>query len=77
MSVKFTIKVNKKLCKGCNICVEFCPKNVLKLDSLLKAYAIRPEDCIGCLKCEYYCPDFAIAVNKLEINGKKESENEN
>ena len=66
VSGKFEIKVDKKLCKSCNICIDFCPKNVLEPDSQLKAYAVRPEDCIGCLKCEYYCPDFAITVTKRE-----------
>ena len=27
----------------------------------------REEDCIGCKKCETICPDFAITVEKLEV----------
>jgi 2-oxoglutarate ferredoxin oxidoreductase subunit delta len=49
-------------CKGCGICVAFCPKNVLDLDDREKAVASRIEDCICCRLCEMRCPDLAIQV---------------
>ena len=49
-------------CKGCSICVEFCPKKVLEMDVFLVKVA-RPEDCIKCMQCELLCPDFAIKVH--------------
>lgn len=49
-------------CKGCGICVAFCPKAVLELDSSDKAVAERPEECICCKLCELRCPDLAIEV---------------
>jgi 2-oxoglutarate ferredoxin oxidoreductase subunit delta len=63
------VKVNKAWCKGCNICVRFCPKNVLELDADGKIEIARPEDCILCGQCELRCPDFAIW-----LGGKDEDE---
>ena len=54
--------VNRNWCKGCGICVAFCPKNVLVLDREEKVVVVRPEDCIGCRMCEFRCPDLAIEV---------------
>lgn len=54
--------INRDWCKGCNICVTFCPKDVLVLDEREKAVVIRPEFCIGCRLCELRCPDLAITV---------------
>ncbi len=54
--------INRDWCKGCGICVHFCPKKVLELDSQEKVVAVRPEDCICCKLCELRCPDLAIEV---------------
>ena len=49
-------------CKGCGICVAFCPKKVLELDENGKVRAVRPEDCLACRLCEFRCPDLALRV---------------
>ncbi len=62
---KFKIEINKKWCKGCELCVAFCPKQVLGMEKG-KAIVLRPDDCTGCQFCEIYCPDFAITVHKVD-----------
>ena len=54
--------ITEAWCKGCNICVHFCPKHVLELNAQDKVFAARPEDCICCQMCELRCPDLAIEV---------------
>lgn len=58
--------INREWCKGCGICVELCPKNVLELDEHEKVIVARPQDCICCRLCELRCPDFAIEVEIQE-----------
>lgn len=55
-------RIERDWCKGCGICVEFCPSKVLELDRQGKAVAARVEDCTACGMCELRCPDLAIEV---------------
>lgn len=57
--------INQKWCKGCGICVAFCPKQVLVLKKG-KVCAANPDACIKCGQCEQRCPDYAIYVEKVE-----------
>lgn len=55
-------RIERDWCKGCGICVEFCPNKVLELDKHGKATAVRVQDCIACRQCEIRCPDLAIEI---------------
>jgi 2-oxoglutarate ferredoxin oxidoreductase subunit delta len=50
-------------CKGCNICIAFCPQKVLEPDRDGKPILARPEKCTQCAICWLHCPDFAITSN--------------
>lgn len=50
------IKINPDYCKGCLVCVEFCPKNVLKPSESINAKGyIQPEtdDPAACIDAVY------------------------
>ncbi len=61
-------KIKRQWCKGCGICVEFCPKKALALDKDRKVYVANPGACSGCNLCEMRCPDFAISTSGGEEN---------
>jgi len=55
------IVINEKFCKGCSICVDFCPTNVLEMKG--SVVAVRDlAACTRCQLCDLRCPDFAIQV---------------
>lgn len=68
MNEKVTVDFNA--CKECGYCSMVCPKQVFAKgkDYNSRGYqafqAVHPEECVGCLKCFYACPDFAITVNQ-------------
>ncbi|MFW9995022.1 MAG: 4Fe-4S dicluster domain-containing protein [Candidatus Odinarchaeota archaeon] len=82
----YKIVIDTNRCKGCSLCVIYCPKEVLALSSTFSdrgfvlAEAIAPENCIACYKCENTCPDFAIYIlrnNKTQLDKKSKEENKN
>jgi 2-oxoglutarate ferredoxin oxidoreductase subunit delta len=62
------VKINRNWCKGCGICVAFCPKKVLALDNTNKVYMADRENCIKCGQCELRCPDYAIYLGGVSSN---------
>jgi len=62
--------IDREWCKGCGICVRFCPKHVLELDEQEKVCAVRAEDCICCKLCEMRCPDLSISIETETEGGQ-------
>lgn len=58
------LRLNRNSCKGCGICVAFCPTHVLAVVEDNKCKIIDLEKCIKCGQCELRCPDFAIYLEE-------------
>jgi 2-oxoglutarate ferredoxin oxidoreductase subunit delta len=54
-------------CKGCGICVAFCPQTVLKLENG-KVILTDEVKCIACGMCEMRCPDYAIYLQEASAD---------
>ncbi|NLE13427.1 MAG: 4Fe-4S binding protein [Clostridiales bacterium] len=65
------VTFNVDRCKGCGLCVAFCPKKIITLSSDIlnakgyhPAQITEPEKCIACAMCATMCPDTVIKVEK-------------
>lgn len=61
------VVIDCEKCKGCFLCVDACPKNLIKPSETYNEkgnYTVYFEDlkneCIGCALCAKRCPDMAI-----------------
>lgn len=65
-----TVVIDQERCKGCKLCTEVCPQNVLLLDpDRLNAKGYHPalldemtQFCTGCGVCAVICPEACIIV---------------
>lgn len=68
MPVRGWVEVDEKYCKGCDLCVNACPQEVLSLDmEHLTPKGYHPahligEGCTGCAICAIVCPEAALTV---------------
>lgn len=53
-------------CKGCGICIEFCPQDVFETNGQGRPKIAHPEKCTACHWCDTHCPDMAITVRRLD-----------
>ena len=66
--MKGYIEIDQEFCKGCELCVFFCPKDVISMSDKLNAGGYRVAvfddsgDCTGCAVCAVVCPEVAIEV---------------
>ncbi len=64
------IIINRDKCKGCFLCVSFCPKGLIKKSRKINKRGSNFVEfdaqgaCIGCAQCAVICPDCCIEVYK-------------
>jgi len=69
------IHIIKERCKGCNFCIEFCPREVLEESEEFNEKGFHPpkvkdeDKCALCSFCEAVCPDFAIFTVEKNCEG--------
>jgi NAD-dependent dihydropyrimidine dehydrogenase PreA subunit len=60
------VVVNTEACiagKGCTVCVDVCPLDVLVIDHVQETAYMKYDECWYCLPCEKDCPTNAITVS--------------
>jgi NAD-dependent dihydropyrimidine dehydrogenase PreA subunit len=68
----YHVEVDGEACKDCGYCIEVCPQAVFRQADYFNAKGYRPvqvelnKQCIGCRRCFFACPDFAIDVIEPE-----------
>lgn len=66
------VTFNKERCKGCELCVNVCPKKIIHMAEHFNSKGYRPAEvseadqaqCLGCAFCARMCPDVVIEVYK-------------
>jgi len=64
------VTFNEERCKGCELCLSVCPKNILRKADKINALGFKPVEiadqnqCIGCAFCATICPDSVISIEK-------------
>ncbi|MDR1592387.1 MAG: 4Fe-4S binding protein [Prevotellaceae bacterium] len=72
--IKGAVVIDSERCKGCELCVEACPSDVLGMSPKVntKGYhyseMVNDDACIGCAACGYVCPDACVTVYKVRID---------
>lgn len=61
-------RIEEDRCKGCGLCVDFCPKDCLEMSKGLNRIGyhpvvlVKPDDCTSCAMCAQMCPETAIRI---------------
>ena len=67
---KFQVRFDADLCKGCRLCIMFCPKKIIETSTRINNKGYSPagvkeqEKCVGCRACTLVCPDGVIEIYK-------------
>jgi 2-oxoglutarate ferredoxin oxidoreductase subunit delta len=74
--VKGEIVVDIERCKGCEVCLEFCPTNTIAMVDAVNSKGYRymqniHDACTGCTNCAIVCPDGVITVYRVKVETQK------
>ncbi len=64
------LEIHEEICKGCGLCINFCPRSLITLAEHLNSKGFHPavlkepEKCNACTLCAIMCPDMAIEIRK-------------
>jgi len=63
------VEIRIERCKGCQLCVNYCPQHCLEPGDEINAsgymyVTYNGGECKGCGMCAEMCPDLAITVYK-------------
>lgn len=67
---KFEVRFDEDVCKGCELCLEFCTKKIISMSPDVNNKGYSPamiedmDKCSGCKICALVCPDGAISIYK-------------
>jgi len=70
---KFEVTVLERYCKGCSLCIEFCPTGKLYIRQMPNKQGIQTADvrqdvdCTGCMQCATICPDAAVQITEVRV----------
>jgi glutamate synthase domain-containing protein 2 len=62
LAPKFLIKRDPDLCIQCKVCVNQCTFDAQYYDAEDDEVKSRPENCVGCHRCELFCPTQALTI---------------
>ena len=79
--IRGNVKFKIEICKGCELCIEACPQQSLRLSPKINLQGYRfaeliEDNCTGCTNCALVCPDSAITVYrepKSAVKARKEA----
>jgi len=77
MAKKGKIIIDRERCKGCHLCIDFCPVHRIAVDKTLNKKGYSPaqfrenlsegeKGCSGCTQCAIVCPEVAIEVYRAQ-----------
>ena len=74
-AIRGEVLIIEDRCKGCEFCVEYCPRDVLAMSKAFNRKGYHPPEilkqgeCVNCNLCEMICPEFAIfSINSTEVD---------
>lgn len=59
-------KIDQEKCKGCGICIDICPADIIRFNENKKAFIAYTDDCMTCYLCERHCAHEAIFVHPFK-----------